>query len=283
MSTNSKEIIVEVNDYTFSVKPTTGTTTAKGTLQNEKSTRNNTLQKNAGGVLREMGEEGGHLVATRLNGPAIPENHFAQVKSLNRSQFKVIENAEHRLISNAEHPASIQTERIAFMSHAKREDGVHPDAFMINDTITYPSGSEQKVHFSFANISNKDQEKLNQELDTKIEIEDIANPNDFLRESMSIEEYAELMEETDEGLPTLRDEFEEHITTSNTNWDFDNTQYKEEISCVYDNWDFEQNNDVSNNVEISSSENLEIDTSTDVANESSTSAEADTSPDNDCE
>jgi hypothetical protein len=54
--------------------------------------RSGTLQRSAGGVNRLSTDEGGHLVATRFNGPAHEVNHIAQDVKLNRGDFKKLEN-----------------------------------------------------------------------------------------------------------------------------------------------------------------------------------------------
>lgn len=250
---------VEANGYEFTVDSVTGTTIATGEIQNETASRNNKMQVQAGDELRMSTDQGGHLVAASHNGPAIRENLFAQDGHLNQGQFKTIENAERRLVSNTENPVSIYTERTAYMSHPQQEKGVRPDAFMINDTITYADGSKQEVHLSFANMTVEQQENINQELGENVDMENIPNPGDTLRENMSAEEYADLMEKTDTELPGLKEEFEEHITNDNlqsmdvtmevdameatditnsnsADWDFDSSVYGNEAD-VSDSWD----------------------------------------------
>lgn len=124
---------IEVNGYEFTVDTVTGTTMAAGELQNKAASRDSKMQVQAGEELRLETDQGEHLVAAVHNGPAIKENLFAQDAHLNQSQFKVVENAERRLISNTDYPASIYTERTAYMPHAKQSNGVRPDAFMIMD------------------------------------------------------------------------------------------------------------------------------------------------------
>lgn len=156
---------IEVNGYEFTENTSTGTTTAAGELQNVVASRDSKMQTQAGGALRLETDQGGHLVAAVHNGPAIKENLFAQDGHLNQSQFKVVENVERRLISNKDSTASIYTEYIAYMSHEKQNNGVRPDAFMINDTITYANRNKQEVHLSFPNMTTARQENINQELE----------------------------------------------------------------------------------------------------------------------
>lgn len=200
------------NGYTFSID-TNGTTIAAGRLQDVKAERNAQLQAKAGGVLRESGDQGGHLVAAQHNGPPISENLFAQDGRLNQGVFKSMENAEHRLISNPQGKAEIYTERTAFVSNVHAANGMRPDAFMIHDNIAYGDGRRgQDIHLSFSNMSVHEQEEINHVLETSFLPEEMPNPGDALREFLSPEEYTQLMEETDTMLPNIRDEFDEQIT-----------------------------------------------------------------------
>lgn len=272
---------VEANGYKFAVDTNTGTTTATGELQNEMASRNSKMQAQAGGELRLETDQGGHLVAAVHNGPAIRENLFAQDSHLNQSQFKVVENAERSLIANKDSLASIYTERTAYMSHPKQNNGARSDAFMINDTITYANGSRQEVHLSFSNMTVNQQENINQELERNINIEDISNPNDELRNSMTSWEYADLMVKTDTELPELKQEFEEHITNENLQNMYEPEQIEniEMISDTSMEWDF-NHNDYGNEMEVSENWGAECEQSTDVCS-ADVGAESSPSCDND--
>lgn len=205
--------IVNENGYTFQVKET-GTTTVKGEVQNATAKRDGYLQTQAGGTLREATHQGGHLVAAQANGPAIKENIFAQDAKLNQGAYKSVENAEQRLLKDN---ANIQTERTAYVSAQKNATGSIPDAFLINDRITYADGQTQEVHLSFANLTRTEQEGLNQELNAHADmLDELPNPGDELRNSMSTAEYSNLMEETDAGLSSVRNEFEEQTSITTT-------------------------------------------------------------------
>lgn len=249
-----EEKTVVLNGYEFSIDQSTGTTTARGSLQNEAAKRDGAAQANAGGAARTSTDQGGHLVGARMNGPSTPENLFAQDGHLNQGPYKTVENAEYRLISDPEKNASIQTERTAYMSHPSSESGNRPDAFMVNDSITYPDGQTQNVNLSFANMTVEAQENINYDLNTRVEMEDLPNPGDTLRERMSPEEYTEFMEKTDEQLPSIRDEFGEQISInhsqetgvvdiqtemSTSDWEFQDSQ---NLAAVDENlsesWDF---------------------------------------------
>lgn len=256
------------NGYTFTVNENTGTTTVTGGLQDAKAGRDVRLQTRAGGELRQSTDQGGHLVAAQHNGPAISENLFAQDGHLNQGPYKTVEKAENRLISDSQQRASIQTERTAYVSNPNSGNGIRPDTFMVNDTITYADGKTQNVHLSFSNMSVAEQEQMNYDLDTKVPMENMPNPGDTLRESMSVQEYSQLMEETDAGLPNLRDEFDEHITNDNlqfaetenggaanmnavdcdASWDFDISRGDDVAISDNANWDFEAESDSSSEI-----------------------------------
>ena len=275
------------NNYEFNVDEVTGTTVTKGSLQNEKALRNNSLQSEAGGELRESNHQGGHLVASALNGPAIPENTFAQDAHLNQSQFKTIENAERRLLSDTENVTSIQTERTAYMSNPQTEKGAVPSTFMINDSIHYSNGTTENVHFSFSNMTVQQQEGINQELVEKVDI-DMENPGDTLRESMSPEEYATLMEETDAELPNIRDEFD----GNNVNYSFQEEQASMETNTTSlesaetgntKNWEFSVNDYEGIQSESTCDYSIEADAGASVSDDCGVDNSADASPDCNCE
>lgn len=212
---NNQTTTVEANGYTFTTDQN-GTVTAKGDLQSQTAARNSSAQVKAGGSARLADDDGGHLVAARFNGPAIDSNLSAQNSNLNRGSFKSVENAENRALQSG---AKISTERIAFVSNDIAQDGSRrPDAYMINDTITHPNGQTENVHHSFSNLSAQKQTDLNSETAGIFYAHDMPNPGDGLRAQMSDEEYAELMESTDQYLPSFRDEYAEWDTsTANQN------------------------------------------------------------------
>lgn len=195
---------LEVNGYDF-VKYDNGTIVAKGKLQEQKADRNIRIQKEAGGVYRLEHDQGGHLIAAQQNGPAIQENLSAQDGHLNQGPYKTVENAEMNVIRDADNPGVIQTERIAYMTGVT-ESGGRPSAYMINDTITYADGQTQHVNLSFSNLSVQEQEEYGQMV-VDNDFTGYDNPCDTLRETMPMEEYTGLMEETDKDLPNIRDEF----------------------------------------------------------------------------
>ena len=201
----------ESNGYTYTVYDN-GTTKAEGILQDEKASRDGIQYVEVGGSAKEANDQKGHLIGARFNGSVIKENLHAQDAGLNQSQYKKVENNEMNLIRNHQESSQIYTEKIAYISN-KIDTGMRPDAYLINDTITYGDGRTQHVNLSFTNISSKEQEQLN-EASAGIVFGDSNNPGDVLREEMSTAEYTSLMEETDEYLSNIKDEFTEQIEVS---------------------------------------------------------------------
>ena len=115
-----------------------------------------------------------------------------------------MENAEVALLKTG---ASVQTERIAYAYSPKAEDGgVRPEAYLVNDTVTYNNREKQHIHLSFTNMEPKEQGEMN-DVVSNMEMPEILNQGDRLREQMTAVQYAELMESTDQYLPDVRGEF----------------------------------------------------------------------------
>ncbi len=200
-----------VNGYEYITRGS-GTVTAKGYLQNKAASRNGMSSIESAGE----GYHKGHLIAARANGAAMEENVFSQDAGLNQGAYKKVENAEMRLVQKDS--ALVFTEKTAFISN--RNEGLpRPDAYMINDTIFYPNGDLNTVHLSFANISASDQEVLNGESDFVAFDNDMENPEDTLRDRMTEDEYTKLMEETDNELLNLGEEYAKYIENSYLNID----------------------------------------------------------------
>lgn len=189
---------VEANGYVF-VTDETGTVTATGALQDKMASRKG-MPKKAGGSLREAGDHNGHGVAARFNGPPIRANISAQNGKLNQGEFKRMENAEAAVLKDG---GKITTERIAYSSRKAADGSVRPDAYMINDRVK-KDGELQNVHFSFTNISPEKQAEMN----AIVQAQDIPEQqSDELREQMTPQQYAELMQKTDKSLPDIKGEY----------------------------------------------------------------------------
>ncbi len=200
-----------VNGYEYITRGS-GTVTAKGYLQDKAASRNGMNSIESAGE----GYHKGHLIAARSNGAIIEENVFSQDAGLNQGVYKKVENAEMRLVQKDS--ALVFTEKTAFISN--RNEGLpRPDAYMINDTIFYSNGDMDTVHLSFANISASEQEVLNDESSFVAFDNNMENPEDTLRDTMTEEEYTELMEKTDNELLNISEEYAKHIENSYLNID----------------------------------------------------------------
>lgn len=150
-------------------------------------------------------DERGHIQASSLGGSNSRDNVVPQARDLNHGAYYQMEQGERTAPKEG---AAVQSEKIAF---AGSQPGGRPDAFMVNDTITFPDGQTQTVHLSFANLTSAEQEAMNAEADAQAaDLYDAQpNPGDALRDAMSPEEYGALMEETDAALPSVQDHYAE--------------------------------------------------------------------------
>ncbi len=149
----------------------------------------------------EAGDHRGHIIAASHNGVNAQYNMTAQVGDLNQGAYRTVERTETDL---ARQGCDVHTEKTAYVSTPSGK----PDAYMVNDTITAPDGTTQHVNLSFSNLSQAEQTEMNDYIDNNVDMtEGIANP-DPLRESMTTEEYSQLMEETDAQLPTIEEEYD---------------------------------------------------------------------------
>lgn len=147
------------------------------------------------------GDQRGHLIAAQEGGPNKSFNMTAQDGKLNQGAYKTVENTE---VDLARQGYEVQTSKTAYVS---TQQGGRPDAYMINDTITTPEGKTQSVHLSFQNMSPEMQDAMNKEVN-EMNITDDSNNPDPLRDSMTNEEYNSLMQETEDCLPSIKDEFD---------------------------------------------------------------------------
>lgn len=146
------------------------------------------------------GDQRGHVISAQEGGPNKSYNMTAQNGKLNQGPYKTVENSEADL---AKQGYDVHTSKTAYVS---TQQGGRPDAYMINDTISSPDGKTQNVHLSFQNMSPEEQAEQNSFLAENDFTGDYPNP-DHLRDSMTPEEYSSLMNETEQDLPSIRDEF----------------------------------------------------------------------------
>lgn len=167
-------------------------------------------------------DERGHIQASSLSGDNSKENIAPQAKDLNHGAYLSVEKGEKDALKNGN---TIESEKMAVSSGA--QPGNRPDAFLVNDVVTTADGHTQEIHHSFANMMNDEQENLNKELDKHSDMLNAPNPEDTLRERMSVEEYADMMEKTDAELPGIRDEYQVDEYTSSRD-DFEVNKSSEE-------------------------------------------------------
>lgn len=220
-----------------SVNPETGSITYIGPSEITKGNHNNMPARTDAYLPTD---ERGHIQGSSLGGSNRSDNIVPQAHDVNQGSYKSMEDAERSALRDG---CTIQSEKTAFASN---QPGNRPDAFMVNDTVTYTDGQTQSIHLSFSNLTNAEQESMNAESSVKAGdmFDAQPNPGDTLRESMSAAEYSELMEETDAVLPNIGDAYQEHIETgiqaeNNMEWDFDISM--EEISDAAvstADWDF---------------------------------------------
>ena len=196
---DSDTTVIENNGYTFEIDNKTGTTTARGEVKAEAASRSGMSSIHPDNYDSSTDDKG-HLIAAAEGGPAEEYNVQSQDRGLNRSQYKVMENAESRSVKAGN---KVETEKTAYISNK----GDKPDAYMVNDKITTPDGKTFSVHASFQNTSGKEQQEWSEITEQYSDIDEYPNP-DPLRESMSEEDYAALMEETGNESFSVKDEFD---------------------------------------------------------------------------
>ncbi len=153
------------------------------------------------------GDQRGHLIAAQEGGPNKSFNMTAQDGKLNQGAYKAVENTE---VDLARHGYEVHTSKTAYVS---TQQGGRPDAYMISDTITTPSGKMQSVHLSFQNMVLEEQEAQNKTIHEMNVCDNFPNP-DPLRDSMSNEEYNSLIAKTEPYLPSVKEEFDMSNTTA---------------------------------------------------------------------
>ncbi|WP_420998490.1 DNA/RNA non-specific endonuclease [Cupriavidus sp. 30B13] len=87
------------NGYTYSLDDLGRATRIEGELSsNPAQGRSPQAQLNAGGSYRLPGDEGGHFIGRRFDGPLEDFNHFAQDMNFNRGAYKSLENSWQRAL-----------------------------------------------------------------------------------------------------------------------------------------------------------------------------------------
>ena len=143
------------------------------------------------------GDERGHVNASSLGGVNTRANVVPQNHDVNRYSFAHMENGERAALKNG---AFIESEKVAIVNGAP---GDRPQNFQITDTVTYPDGHTEQIHHSFVNEAYTDQQAWNELSAALPGTFEAPNPGDELRDAMSPEAYADLMEQTDAELPGI--------------------------------------------------------------------------------
>lgn len=183
----------------ITVNPETGTTTNASDLEITHGNHDHMPPRTSA---YEPTDEKGHNNASSLGGSNNRDNVFPQSKDLNHGSYLQMEKGEKDVLQAQ---GNIHSEKTAFISN---QPGGRPDAFMVNDHITYANGVTQDVHHSFTNLTNAQQESINASLQGHTDMLNAPNPGDTLRDHMSPADYAHVMEETDASLPGIRDTYD---------------------------------------------------------------------------
>ena len=176
-----------------SIDPETGNVIYSGPLEITKGDHSNMPARTDAYL---PGYERGHVTASSLGGGNSTANVVPQHHDVNRA-FVSMEQGERTALRNG---SEIYSEKTAVVNG---KPGDRPEAFLISDAVTYADGHTESIHHSFTNVSNAEQESWNTQSAELPDTFDAANPGYGLRESMAVEEYADLMESTDAELPSV--------------------------------------------------------------------------------
>jgi len=84
---------IRSHGYSFDIDKAGRTRRASGDLHvSPAHVRSRAAQASAGGTHRKPGDDGGHYIAARFDGPRERFNHFAQDRNFNRGAYRKIEN-----------------------------------------------------------------------------------------------------------------------------------------------------------------------------------------------
>lgn len=147
------------------------------------------------------GDERGHVQASSLGGSNTAANVVPQNADVNHGAYYSMEQGERNALNDG---AQIHSDKTAYVSN---QPGNRPDAFMVNDEITYADGHKETVHLSFQNEGYAEQAAWNEQSAALPGTFDAPNPGDGLRSSMTSAEYGSLMNDTDQALPGISDEY----------------------------------------------------------------------------
>lgn len=185
------------NSYS-STNPENGNVTWEGPLSLEKGNHDHMPSRTDAYL---PGDERGHVNASSLGGNNTTDNIVPQNADVNHGGYYSMEQGERTALKNG---ATIDSTKTAIVDG---RPGDRPNAFLVNDSVTYSDGHTEIVSNSFTNESYADQQAWNDLSASLPDTFDAPNPGDGLRDSMSTEEYADLMESTDAYLPDIADDY----------------------------------------------------------------------------
>ena len=131
---------------------------ARGSLTDQKGTRNAYAQRTIGGADRQIDDDGGHLISARNGGASGPENLEAQNKNLNRGEYKKLENHWNEELQKGN---KVYVSSESFRSNSSER----PDAFFGSYIVETPDGNRTIEHYSFSNASSTEQDAWQRELE----------------------------------------------------------------------------------------------------------------------
>lgn len=183
----------------YTVDEKTGTVTYRGTSEITPADRHGMPPRTAD---YPPGYDRGHLQALSLGGNNAKENISPQHADVNRAKggWYAVEEGERAALKSG---TTVQTEKTAF----KSDPSAPPEAYLANDTVTYRDGHTETISHSFTNISHSEQQAMDEQSAMLPDTYDAPNSGDSLRASMSTEEYASLMDEMDQSLPSVAEDY----------------------------------------------------------------------------
>ena len=193
-------------DKTYTVDPVNGNVNYTGPTETTKGNHKGMPSRTEAYLPTD---ERGHVQASSEGGSNKRDNVVPMAHDLNHGSYLHMENAEKAAHNDG---MKVTSDKTAFVGS---QPGDRPAAFIVNDTLEFQDGTTQNVHLSFSNMQDDQQTAVNNESIAVASemMDEFDNPGDALRDSMTAEEYAELMEETDVELPNIADYFSE--------WDYE--------------------------------------------------------------
>lgn len=186
------------NSTYSSIDPKTSSVTYQGPLELTKGDHSHMPARSEAYL---PGDERGHVNASSLGGGNGTDNVVPQHADVNHGGYYSMEAGERAALKNG---ASIESTKTAIV-HAGPSG--RPEAFQVSDAVTYADGHTENIHLSFTNASYQDQATWNAQSAALPGAFDAGNPGDGLRGSISSEEYAALVEQTDAELPGIEADY----------------------------------------------------------------------------